>query len=111
MVLNSAFDLEINSIFLAEYLKKNEIHNIIFKGKISQNRDFIRELGQLDINIYSGREAFLHREMIDVPLNQFSSRIELEYWINDHYTSHPDAIYFIKDINQLIKIDSAVLEE
>jgi hypothetical protein len=109
--LNSAFEVDASSTFLAEYLKKNEIHNIIFKGNISQNRDFIRELGSLDISIYSGREAFLHRKMIDVPVNQFSSRIEMEYWIDDHHNKNQDALYFITDVNQLIKIDSAVLEE
>jgi hypothetical protein len=111
LLLNSAFDLEIDATFLAEYLKKNEIHNIIFKGSISQNRSLIKELGALEIKIYSGREAFVHRKMIDVPMDQFSTRIEMEYWIDDHYRSNQDAIYFITDINQLIKIDSAVLEE
>lgn len=111
LLLNSVFELEINATFLAEYLKKNEIHNIIFKGNISQNRKLIKDLGELNIKIYTGNEAFAHREIINVPMSQFSTRLEMEYWIGDHYQTNKDAIYLITDISQLIKIDSAVLKE
>jgi len=110
-VINYAFETGINTAFLAEYLRKNEVESVIFKGNVSDNRAFIKTLSESDINIYTGNEAFVHREMIDVPVQQFRARIEMEYWIDDHSEHNKNAVYVIKDLNQLIKIDSAVLEE
>ena len=111
VVINYAFETEITTTFLAEYLKKNEVESVIFKGNVSQNRDFVKTLAESDISVYTGTEAFIHRDMVEVPINRFKSRIEMEYWIEDQYETNNNAIYVIKDLNQLIKIDSAVLEE
>ena len=109
-VLSSAYEVQ-NYNFLAEYLKKNEMSNLIFKGNISQNRDFIKVLGEAGIKVFTGYEAFSHREIVEVPMEQFNSRIELEYWIRDNEENFKNALYEISDINKLLQIDSVVLQD
>lgn len=97
--------------FLIEYIKKNEFYDIILKDLDSVNSDFKKELILNGIRTYSSVESLFYKNVIKVPVENFNNRIAMEYWIEDHYTSNGDSFYLINNINELLTIDSFVLEE
>ncbi|WP_235297012.1 hypothetical protein [Portibacter marinus] len=110
-VLHSAYESELKTSILVEYLKKNEMYNVIFEGRISQNLDFAQKLGKAGIKVYTGREAFFGKNLVEVPVENFHSRMEMEEWIDDYYHHYPNTIFEIHDINRLVDIDSLVLKD
>lgn len=97
--------------FITEYLLKNEFFNIVIPYNTELNLDFINTLQEADINVYFDINALKYREIIQVPLTDFSSRIEMEYWINDNILNKQNVFFLITDMDEFKALDSVVLEK
>lgn len=97
--------------FIVEYLIKNEFFNVIFENYSSANMAFIAKLNQSKINVYHNVDALNYRKIIEVPTADFTSRIEMEHWIKNNILKNKNVYFLIKNMDELISIDSYVLEE
>ncbi len=99
--------------FIVEYLRKNEFYNLVLRQKQEKrpNKAFVERLEKEGFRVYPNLEALSYREIIEVPLDQFTNRVEFEYWIEDHIPENQNVYFLINDMNRLLSIDSYVLAE
>ena len=111
IVLDGNYSKTNEHAFLTEYLAKNEFFDIILKQDNYTNNDFKTALEIKGFRIYDDPDALSYRNIVNIPLENFNNRIEMEYWIGDNYSGDDNTLYLVSNLNQLLSIDSFTLDD
>ncbi len=96
--------------FIISYLHKNNFDYILCIDAVNCE-ELVGDLYRLGINFYDNADAIAQDGLVIVPVSRFSSRSEMELWIEDQLKSHPQHFLMFEKIEQLVELDNKTLGE
>jgi hypothetical protein len=102
--------LNLDKSFIINYLEKNNFDYVLCVDAV--NCDLLKqELYRKGITFYDSADTFAEQGVFIVPINKFTSRSQMELWINFQLESHPDHYLLFNEIEKLVQLDNKTLGE
>ncbi len=100
--------LQLDKDFIVHYLQKNNFDFVLCID--AENCEVLKnELYKKGIKFYDDPALLSNHGIVIVPTTQFTSRSELEIWINDQLNVHPDHFLLFDEIEDLVELDHKTL--
>lgn len=101
---------QLMSDFVIDYLQKNNFKYGLWLGA-AVPEDLKQKFYSHGILLVADQEMYSQKSIIPVPVKQFSSRGDMELWIDQMLLEHQESYLFFEAIDELILLDSKTLGE
>jgi hypothetical protein len=101
----------LNDDFIIDYLQKNNFQDILWVGKSMYPVELSKKLYERGIYLGSDENIYDINTIMEVPVSQFSTREDMEVWINAVYVDNKYQCFFFDKVNELIRLDSKTMGE
>ncbi len=99
---------QLMSDFVIDYLQKNNFKYALWLGTQVPS-DLKQKLYEHGILLVADQSMYNEKAIIPVPVRQFSSRGDMELWIDQMLLEHASSYLFFEAIDELILLDSKTL--
>lgn len=96
--------------FIMSYLQKNNFDYVLCIDAYDCD-DLVTELYRNGIKFYNSAELLQQNGIVIVPAERFTSRSEMELWINYQLDKHPDHFLLFEKIEKLVSLDNKTIGE
>lgn len=100
--------LNLDKRFIINYLQKNNFDYVLCVDAVDCDL-LITELYRKGITFYDSADTFANEGLVIVPVDKFSSRSQMELWINFQLEAHPNHYLLFEEIEKLVVLDNKTL--
>ena len=97
--------------FMLKYLQKNNFNYALWVGTDEIPADLVFKMYSHGIILNADQSMYYNQGLIQVPVEQFTSRGDLELWISEKLNNGKNDFLFFEKIEDLITLDSKTIGE